>query len=126
MGRGLGCLQKSILAIAYELYTQNPLAFVDAREILIKHYKFPTNGRPPSTNKGLAFDRRIIGFQRYMSASVTIAQCFNRLAERGLVERQCGYGVRLTKTGARRVRKILLQKRVTPVLVPKPDHALQI
>jgi hypothetical protein len=109
MGRGLGKLQKAILVIAYEKHNRNSTNFVDAREILIKHYKFPTNGRPASSNRGLVFDRRAIGFKQYMSASVTVAQCFNRLAAKGLVERQFCYGITLTRAGVRQARAIQSQ-----------------
>ena len=104
MGRGLGSLQKAILAIAHERSEQDPYAYVDAREVLIRHYRFPTSGKHLKEHKlSLVFDRRGIGCKRYMSANVTIAQCFNRLARKGLVERCYGHGVRLTRVGIRQV-----------------------
>ena len=107
MGKGLGNLQRAILLVAYEKYMRNSAAYVSAREILIGYYGFPTNGKPLNRySSSLVFDRRVIGFRRYMSASVTIVQCFNRLMVRGFVERDVGHGIRLTRAGAKQAREL--------------------
>ncbi|HUK99782.1 MAG TPA: hypothetical protein VLX29_02885 [Nitrospirota bacterium] len=97
----------AILTIAYEKYRQDAAAYVSAREILVEHYGFPIKGKYVGAGRcAPIFDRREIGVKRYMSASVTVAQCFNRLTAKGLVERRYCYGIRLTGVGVRRVKEI--------------------
>ena len=54
-----------------------------------------------------AFSLGWIGEKRYMSASVTVAQCFRRLEARGLVDRLPGYGINLAKAGSEVAKNML-------------------
>jgi hypothetical protein len=118
MGRGLGRLQKAILAIAHERHGRSPLDYVSAREILIAHYGFPTNGKPVSKRASPAFDRGAVGLGRYLTASVAVAQCFNRLAARGLVERRPRRGVSLTGAGVKRARAMNINTHTNDIICP--------
>jgi hypothetical protein len=119
MGRGLGCLQKAILLIAYEKHKRDPAANVTFWEILTRHYGFTTYRKHISAYwEPESLDRRAIGYRRCNSATVTVSQCFGRLAERGLVEYELCHGVRLTEAGVRQARKILAQTRITPAQSP--------
>ena len=99
MGKGLGPLQKAILRIAYKKRNEDSL--VSARDVLKEYYKFPVSHLPKSYN---FFPREYIGVNRYMSKSVTVAQCFNRLMERGLIHRFYGEGIKLTRKGIKVVK----------------------
>lgn len=102
MSRGLGKLQKAILQIAYRKQKEDCDARVMARDVLIEYYGFPSLVDISTAPIGCpAFSVQWIGRKRYMSASVTVAQCFDRLAARGLVERVYGEGVRLTEAGSK-------------------------
>jgi Mn-dependent DtxR family transcriptional regulator len=57
-----------------------------------------------------------------MSASVTVAQCFNRLAARGLVERN--YGVRLVTKGVGKEGKSQEWMRVSHILADNRNHQM--
>ncbi len=116
MGKGLGCLQKAVLLIAYEKHKQDPNAIIRPREILIKYYGFSTSGSEP-------FDTRAIGLKRYSSATVTVSQCFSRLVTRGLVEYDRYCSIKITKAGLRQARKILVQTPLTPAPASKLSNA---
>jgi Mn-dependent DtxR family transcriptional regulator len=44
-----------------------------------------------------------------MSASVTVTQCFNRLVDKGLVEREYGHGIKLTGSGIKQAKALVKQ-----------------
>lgn len=106
MGRGLGDLQKAVLRLALIRLEREPGSYrivdLSASDVLEAHYGFPVSGKPANRfGSAIVFDRRTIGVSRYMAASVTVSQCFGRLARRGLVVRVPGRGVRLTEAGVR-------------------------
>ena len=103
MEKGLSRLQKSILKLAYrnrnETYKNG---FLHNRDVLIGIYGFrPVYGTNLTRNGSPIFDRRCIGFKRYMAASVATVKAFNRLAYRKLAIRKHNFGIILTPKGAR-------------------------
>lgn len=110
MGRGLGDLQKSILLLALERRAQGHHFIIDvsARDVLATYYHFPfKQGTNCANHNAHVFNRTLIGKKKYMSASVTVAQCFRRLEARGLVDRLPGYGINLTKAGSEVAKNML-------------------
>ncbi len=91
--KGLGKLQRSILALAEK---QDGEVF--ARDVLIHVFGFRPFRRIfmqwPRPG-ALVFRKADIGSARYNSASVSICKSFNRLVRRRLAERISG-GIRLT------------------------------
>ena len=103
MEKGLSRLQKSILKLAYrnrnETYKNG---FLHNRDVLIRIYGFrPVCGPGHTRNGSLIFDRRSIGFRRYMAASVATVKALNRIAERKLAIRKHNFGLILTPKGAK-------------------------
>jgi hypothetical protein len=106
MGKGLGPLQIAILQLAYKKPDKSKYDFdISARSVLIEYYNFPVSHNP--NYRTSIFDRNLIGMKRYMSKSVTVAQCFNRLMDRGLVKRRYGQGIKLTRAGLRAAKSYL-------------------
>ncbi len=101
MGKGLSELQKKILKMAYK--NRGPgSGDVTNREVLIEVYGFrPLYSPQEKRNGAIIFDRQAIGINLYRSASVSVAKAFNRLAGRGLGQREYGYGIILTNEGFR-------------------------
>ena len=93
----LSPLQKMILKLAAQHKAKNlpTMADINVAALKIHYYKFtPLQG-------GLHFDRQQDGIYQHRAASVAIAKSFARLADRGLVDRVPGWGVRLTPEGER-------------------------
>ena len=102
MAKNLSRLQREILKLAFRNRKQNPGSLVDisARDILVEVYGFTSTVPIKGAELGaLVFNRKAIGARRYQAASVSVAKSFDRLASRGLVEREPGCGVRLTDVG---------------------------
>ena len=101
MEKKLSKLQKAVLIQAYQNCTgeRNWLtlepADVSNREVLARIYGFSVK----KLSGKIIFDRRKIGFNRYRSASVTVAKCFNRLVNRGGAVRHYNRGIALTAEG---------------------------
>lgn len=68
---------------------------ISNREVLHRIYDFTVK----KFRHKLIFDRGEIGMNRYRSASVTVAKCFNRLVNRGVAVRHYNRGIALTAEG---------------------------
>ncbi len=71
--------------------------------MLIGFYKFPAHVPAEGTTNGSPhiFNRKEIGINRYMAASVSVVKAFNRLVERRLAKRKYNHGIILTEAGAK-------------------------
>ena len=101
MEKKLSKLQKAILILAHQnrtgqrsWLTLEP-ADISNREVLARIYGFSVN----KFSGKIIFDRHEIGFNRYRAASVAVAKCFNRLANRGVAVRHYNHGIALTADG---------------------------
>ena len=106
MARGLSELQQTILKMAYREQHRNQHRWdkfggVTNKGVLIEFYRFPFHPSAAETTSGTPqiFNRQEIGVSRYLSASVSVTKAFNRLAERGLVQRRYNHGILLTEKG---------------------------
>ena len=99
---GLSRLQKSILKLAYQNRNETyKHGFINNRDVLIHIYGFrPVLGTEYKRNGTQIFDRRSIGFKRYMAASVATVKAFNRIADRKLAIRKHNFGIIITQKGA--------------------------
>ena len=95
MMKRLSKLQKQIIQLAHR-----NKGSVLARNVLVGAYGFLTITDIEAAKPGaLVFNRKLIGPKRYQAASVAVARSFNRLAARGLVQRQYNRGITLTGQG---------------------------
>ncbi len=101
MGKGLSELQKKILEMAYKNRNRGSgSGDVTNREVLIGYYGFKPSCSPQEKRNGaIIFDRQAIGINLYRSASVSVAKAFNRLADKGLAQREYCHGIILTGEG---------------------------
>lgn len=99
----LSRLQKTILALGLE----NVEGYVTAAAVKSRHYGFPLRRR----GRTFFFDRSEIGHARYNVVAVTIANSFNRLAQRGLAVRLYTGEHRITKNGVKHYCGIRLTER---------------
>ena len=101
MAKGLSKLQKTILKMAYQ--NRNATykhGFIHNRDVLRHIYGFrPVYGAECKRNGTQIFDRRSIGFKRYMAASVATVKAFNRIADRKLAIRKHNFGIIITPKG---------------------------
>ena len=90
------------MKLAYENRDEEyKYGFIHNRDVLIEYYGFqPVSGTEHKRNGTQIFNRRAIGFKRYMAASVAVVKAFDRLVERRAAVREYTFGIILTRRGA--------------------------
>jgi hypothetical protein len=103
MAKGLSALQKTILQLTAQNARIRSNNFgVSNREVLIEYYGFePCCEIEGKRNGAHIFDRKVIGIDKYKSASVAVVKAFNRLIKRHLAQRTYCGGILLTAAGVK-------------------------